>query len=50
MVMENAHHLLALLGLSLAAVSITIKLIFPTLSRILAESEGEGSYERRLKK
>ena len=32
--MENAHHLLALLGLSLAAVSITIKLIFPTLTRI----------------
>jgi hypothetical protein len=49
MVMDNSHFF-AVLGLFLAVISITGKFIFPTLARILAESEGEGSYERELRK
>lgn len=47
--MENSHFF-AVLGLILAAISITAKFVFPTLARILQESEGEGSYERKVRK
>ena len=47
--MENSHFF-AVLGLLLAAISITGKFVLPSLARILAESEGEGSYERKVRK